>query len=125
MFTFASVTETQGLVTIEAMAAGLPIVAVNASGTRDNVEHGKQGFLVENDVDALAKGIEKLLADPERRQRFSNSALKKARTFDINELGKQMTSVYEEAIADKKKNRYVRLKPERSVKRQTVASSEA
>ena len=50
--------------TIEAMAAGLPIVAVNASGTRDIVEHGKQGLLVENDADALARGIEKLLADP-------------------------------------------------------------
>jgi glycosyltransferase involved in cell wall biosynthesis len=124
MFPFASVTETQGLVTMEAMAAGLPVVAVNASGTRDIVEHGKQGFLVENDADALAKGIEKLLADPERRKRFSNSALKKARTFDINEQGKQMMSVYEEAIQDKKENRYVRLKAnKKATKREAVAST--
>ena len=124
IFPFASVTETQGLVTMEAMAAGLPIVAVNGSGTRDIVEHGKQGFLVENDADALAKGIEKMLADPERRKRFSNSALKKARTFDINELGKQMMSVYEQAIQDKKANRYVRLKAKKkAIKREVLAST--
>lgn len=123
LFTFASVTETQGLVTIEAMAAGLPIVAVNASGTRDIVEHGKQGFLVENDAEALAKGIEKLLADPQRRKRFSSSALKKAKTFDINELGKQMVSVYEEAIQAKKENLFVQLKAEETIKREALAST--
>jgi glycosyltransferase involved in cell wall biosynthesis len=123
MFPFASVTETQGLVTMEAMAAGLPVVAVNASGTRDIVEHGKQGFLVENDADALAEGMERLLADPERRSRFSNSALKKARRFDINELGKQLVSVYEEAIEDKKEDRYVRLKSEKAIKREALVST--
>jgi glycosyltransferase involved in cell wall biosynthesis len=123
MFAFASVTETQGLVTIEAMAAGLPIVAVDGPGTRDIVEHGKQGFLVENDADALAKGIEKLLADAQRRKRFSNRALKKAKTFDIDELGKQMMSVYEQAIQDKKENRYVELKTEEAIKREAVAST--
>jgi glycosyltransferase involved in cell wall biosynthesis len=123
MFPFASVTETQGLVTMEAMAAGLPVVAVNASGTRDIVEHGKQGFLVENDADALARGIGKLLADPERRKRFSTSALKKARTFDINELAKQLTSVYEEAIEDKKANRTVRLKSGKAIKREALPST--
>src|SRR5690606_5498993 len=35
LFVFASITETQGLVTLEAMAAGLPVVAVDASGTRE------------------------------------------------------------------------------------------
>jgi len=122
LFVFASVTETQGLVTIEAMAAGLPVVAVEASGTRDIVEHGKQGLLVENDAEALAKGIEKLLDNPQRKKRFSNSALKKARTFDIDELGKQMVSVYEQAIEDKKENRYVRLEAEEAIKREAVTS---
>jgi glycosyltransferase involved in cell wall biosynthesis len=125
VFAFASVTETQGLVTIEAMAAGLPIVAVDGSGTRDIVEHGKQGFLVENDADALAKGIQKLLADPQRMKRFSNNALKKAKTFDINELGKQMISVYEQAIQDKKDDLYVTLKNEDTTRAESVGASQA
>jgi glycosyltransferase involved in cell wall biosynthesis len=122
LFAFASVTETQGLVTIEAMAAGLPVVAVEGPGTSDIIEHGKQGFLVKNDPDALAKGINKLLSDSQRIQRFSKNALKKAKTFDVNELGKQMLSVYEQAIEDKKANQFVTLNTEETVPRQTVSS---
>ncbi len=122
IFAFASVTETQGLVTIEAMAAGLPVVAVEGPGTSDIIEHGKQGFLVKNDPDALAKGINKLLSDSQRIQRFSKNALKKAKTFDVNELGKQMLSVYEQAIEDNKANQFVTLNTEETVPRQTVSS---
>jgi 1,2-diacylglycerol 3-alpha-glucosyltransferase len=110
LFVFASVTETQGLVTIEAMAAGLPVVAVDGSGTHDIVDHEKEGLLVENDSNALASGINELLADPQRMKQFSLQALKKARTFDANRLGKQMVKVYEQAIQDKKDDRYVTLK---------------
>ncbi len=48
LFSFASTTETQGLVTMEAMAAGLPIAAINATGTHDIVTDGKDGLLTEN-----------------------------------------------------------------------------
>jgi 1,2-diacylglycerol 3-alpha-glucosyltransferase len=122
-FSFASITETQGLVTIEAMAAGLPIVAVNGSGTRDIVEHGKQGFLVENDPNALAKGISKLLSDPQRLKRFSNNALKKAKTFDVDQLGKQAISVYEQAIQDKKENVYVTLQAEEGTRQGATSAT--
>lgn len=124
VFAFASVTETQGLVTIEAMAAGLPVVAVDGPGTRDIIEQGKQGLLVENDPEALAKGIKKLLADPQQMKRFSNSGLKKAKTYDVNELGKQMIGVYEQAIQDKRENRYVQLKAEETTSQEAVASSQ-
>lgn len=122
LFVFASVTETQGLVTIEAMAAGLPVVAVDGPGTRDIVGHGKQGFLVENDPDALAKGLNKLLSDPQRIKRLSNQALKKAKTFDINQLGKQLIGVYEQAIEDKKAGQFVTLNTEETVVQQTAPS---
>jgi glycosyltransferase involved in cell wall biosynthesis len=123
VFAFASVTETQGLVTIEAMAAGLPVVAVDGSGTHDIVEHGKQGFLVKNDADALAKGINRLLADPQRMKRFSNRALKKAKTFDVHALGKQMVDVYEQAIQDKKENQFVTLSAEEAAAAQEAVSA--
>ena len=121
-FAFASVTETQGLVTIEAMAAGLPVVAVDGPGTRDIVEHGKQGFLVENDADALAKGLSKLLSNPQRLKRLSNSALKKAKTFDVDQLGKQLIGVYEQAIQDKLEDQYVTLKTAEPAAQETVPS---
>ena len=111
-FSFASVTETQGLVTIEAMAASLPVVAVDGSGTRDIVENGKEGFLVENDSNALAKGLNDLLSNPRQMKHFSHNALRKAKTFDVNQLSKQLINVYEQAIQDKKENLYVTLNPE-------------
>jgi 1,2-diacylglycerol 3-alpha-glucosyltransferase len=110
IFSFASVTETQGLVTIEAMAAGLPVVAVDGSGTHDIVDHGKEGFLVENDPNALASAMNEILCNSQQMKQFSANALKKAKTFDANRLGKQMIKVYEQAIRDKKDNRYVTLK---------------
>jgi 1,2-diacylglycerol 3-alpha-glucosyltransferase len=122
-FSFASVTETQGLVTIEAMAASLPVVAVDGSGTRDIVEHGKQGYLVENDANALAKGLNQLLSDPGQMKRFSHNALKKAKTFDMNQLSKQIINVYEQAIQDKREERFVTLKVEEAA--EAVSPSQA
>jgi len=111
LFGFASITETQGLATLEAMAAGLPVVAVDASGTRDILKHGQQGYLVENDAKALAAGIKKLLANPDRMQKFAKAAHKKAQSFNIESLTEKLLDVYEQAIRDKKKNRFVTVTP--------------
>lgn len=111
LFGFASITETQGLATLEAMAAGLPVVAVNASGTRDMLKHGQQGYLVENDAEALADAIKKLLANPDKMKRFAEAAYKKAQSFNIECLTEKLLDVYEQAIRDKKKNRFVVVNP--------------
>jgi 1,2-diacylglycerol 3-alpha-glucosyltransferase len=107
VFTFASITETQGLVTMEAMAAGLPVVAVDASGTRDIVDDGKQGFLVENDSTALANSIERLLDSPTLMKKFKKNALHKAKTFDVKYQAERLVDVYKQAIQDKANERYV------------------
>lgn len=107
LFAFASVTETQGLVTLEAMAAGLPVVAVNGSGTQDIVEDGEQGFLVSNDPNELANGIVKLIENPDLIERFKSAALKKAHDYDNKQLARKMLQVYEQAIKDKKDGQYV------------------
>ncbi|NQU29982.1 MAG: glycosyltransferase family 4 protein [Anaerolineae bacterium] len=109
LFGFASITETQGLATLEAMAAGLPVVAVDASGTRDILKNRQQGYLVENNAEALAAGIKKLLSNPERMQKFAEAALKKAQSFNVELLTKKLLTVYEQAIHDKKKNRFVKV----------------
>ena len=111
LFGFASITETQGLATLEAMAAGLPVVAVDASGTRDILKHGQQGYLVENNAEALAAGITKLLSNPDRMKKFAEAAYKKAQSFNIEQLTEKLLGVYEQAIRDKKKNRFVTVNP--------------
>lgn len=118
VFVFASVTETQGLVTMEAMAAGLPIVAVDASGTRDIVQDGKQGHLVPNDPDALGDAINRLLDEPEKMKKFQRNALKRAKSFDMKNCAKQLIKVYEQAIEDKAAERYVTVEKEKERKEQ-------
>lgn len=107
MFAFASVTETQGLVTLEAMAAGLPVAAVNATGTQDIVQDGKQGFLVKNDPQDLANGILKLVENPSMMSKFKTAALRTSRAYDNKHLARKMLKVYEQAIQDKKEEKYV------------------
>jgi glycosyltransferase involved in cell wall biosynthesis len=107
IFAFASITETQGLVTLEAMAAGLPVVAVDAAGTKDILENGKQGFLVQNDPEALANGIVQLIENPGIISKFKSTALRTSRVYDNHRLGRKMLKVYEQAIIDKKNEQYV------------------
>lgn len=113
IFGFASVTETQGLVTMEAMAAGLPVVAVDASGTRDIVDDGEQGYLVPNDADALAKSMIRVLESPERMRKFKSNALKKAKVFDVENCARQLMDVYEQAAQDKADEQFVNIEEER------------
>ena len=109
LFAFASITETQGLVTMEAMAAGLPVAAVDATGTRDVVTDGVEGFLTDNDPLALAGAIRKILEHPESLGAFQEAAEKKARQFDLNFLANKMVNVYSEAIEDQKSGKKVSL----------------
>jgi 1,2-diacylglycerol 3-alpha-glucosyltransferase len=109
VFGFASVSETQGLVTMEAMAAGLPVVAVDGSGTRDIVDNGEQGFLVRNDADELAASVSRLLESPDMRRQFHIRALKKAKAFDVANRAKELIDVYGQAIQDKADGQTVRI----------------
>ena len=107
LFSFASITETQGLVTLEAMAAGLPIVAADGAGTKDILENGKQGFLTQNDPQDLANGIIKLVENPSLMSKFKTAALRTSRTYGNMRLARKMLKVYEQAIEDKKEEKYV------------------
>jgi 1,2-diacylglycerol 3-alpha-glucosyltransferase len=107
LFAFASITETQGLVTLEAMAAGLPVVAVDASGTRDILKNGKQGFLTQNDPNDLANGIVKLVENSGLMSKFRSAALRTSRAYDNHRLASKMLKVYEQAIIDKKNEQFV------------------
>ena len=107
IFCFASITETQGLATLEAMAAGLPVAAVEASGTSDAFEDGKQGFLTPNDSVALAQAIEKLVANPDLRNHMGEAAQIRAKDFDILNQAQRLLAVYETAKEAAKAGKFV------------------
>ncbi len=110
IFCFASVTETQGLVTMEAMAAGLPIVAVDATGTSDAVTNGQEGILTPNDSAALTEALERMVTNPELRQQFADAAGARVKWFDSAFQAGRMLEAYDQAIAAKAANRYIKVR---------------
>jgi glycosyltransferase involved in cell wall biosynthesis len=75
IFVFASRIETYGNVILEAMASGLPVVAVDAGGVRENLRHGYNGIsCAPGDYLAMAQGIELLLQDEGLRKSLAQNA---------------------------------------------------
>ena len=109
LFAFASITETQGLVTLEAIAAGLPVVAVDATGTSDIVRNGIEGFITENNSDALANAMVRIFDKPEMVSKFREAALRRAKYFDIRKQAKRLEEVYRIAIEDHNRGRFVHI----------------
>jgi glycosyltransferase involved in cell wall biosynthesis len=109
LFGFASITETQGMVTMEALAAGLPVAAVEAAGTRDVVTDGVDGILADNDPAALAEAIASILEHPERAKSFREAAARKSESFDLDYLATRMVEVYRQAIEDRDAGRKITL----------------
>ncbi|MGM0692625.1 MAG: glycosyltransferase [Pseudomonadota bacterium] len=99
VFAFASHSETQGMVVAEAMAAGLPVVAVDASGVREVVVDGRNGRLLgEDDVDAMAEALVTLV-DPDVRLPLAEAALQTAADHDERRSAERCLAVYRRAIA--------------------------
>lgn len=81
-FVFASVTETLGLVVLEAMACGLPVIAVPAGGVSDHLRDGQNGLAVPaNDPDAMARAMHRMATEPGLRERLGEGALHTARAL--------------------------------------------
>ena len=85
----------------EAHACGCPVVAFNATGLRDVVEHGKTGFLAEPySSEDLAKGIEWVLADDDRHAHLSTNARERAvRLWSHGAVVPKYLEVYRNAIS--------------------------
>ena len=115
LFCFASTTETQGLVTMEALAAELPVVAVEASGTQDVVEHDRQGLLAENNPEALAAAINRVLDDEELYHRFKQATADRAAEFDMKRKAEDLIEVYHQAIDDQRADRPVQVDKARKI----------
>lgn len=108
LFVFSSVTETQGLVIIEAMAAGLPVVAVRAFGVQNMVDHMVNGLLTDCDLDEFSTAICTLLANDDLYERLRAQAFNKAYSLSSENMARRLEAVYQSLT-----ERYIPRKPRR------------
>ena len=99
VFTFASVTETQGLVTIEAMMCGTPAVAVGKMGTKEVMGGDNGGFMVEEDAGVFAAAVLRLLKDPVLYAAKSAEAWSYARNWTAATMARRIEALYEQVRA--------------------------
>jgi len=98
VFVFASNTETQGLVLLEAMALGVPVVSTAVLGTEDMVGPGRGALLAEGNVGDFTAKVCQLLSDRDLRMRLSDEAREYAKEWSDDKLGAEMLSFYTQVI---------------------------
>ncbi|MEX0940111.1 MAG: glycosyltransferase [Candidatus Babeliales bacterium] len=94
LFIFASETETQGLVLAEAMASGLPVIAVDAPGCKDIIQSNINGYLIDNEQEMI-EHILKLKRDQIIFDKLSGNAIVTAQQFCSDVLVEKMESYYQ------------------------------
>ncbi|MGD0152636.1 MAG: glycosyltransferase family 4 protein [Thermacetogeniaceae bacterium] len=99
LFVFPSMTETQGLVLVEAMAAGLAVVARAAFGSVAIVDEGVTGYLCDTE-EAFVERIDQLLHDQALRQRIGSAAAVRAQNLTAEKMAIRLERAYQ-ALLDK------------------------
>ena len=104
VFVITSKTETQSIVLMEAMASGLPAIAVNAGAVTELVKDGENGFIFEpNDTAGIASGINTIISNKELREKMSKNALKMIAKHDINYTLSRFEKIYNNVLRSRSK----------------------
>lgn len=84
---------------IEALAAGLPIVTFDVSGSDDLVDHRQSGFIVpQGNEDLMSKRVARLIEDPDLRSRLAAASRQRFHRFSLESMIGMANSVYDDAM---------------------------
>ncbi len=98
-FVFTSKTETQGLVLLEAMALGVPVVALAEMGTKDLLGERRGALVADDDSDDFAAKCLQLLRDPELRARLAKEGPAVAAEWSAERMAERLERLYRELLA--------------------------
>jgi phosphatidylinositol alpha-mannosyltransferase len=94
--------ESQGIVLLEAMAAGLPIVASNIVGYASVLTHGEEGLLaLPQDSEGLADALTTLIDDPALRDKMARKGKRRAQSYSWARVSQQVLSYYERLLHER------------------------
>jgi 1,2-diacylglycerol 3-alpha-glucosyltransferase len=99
VFVFPSLTDTQGLVTLEAMFSGIPVVAIGVLGTLMVMGGDNGGFMVKDDPKEFTDKVLQLLNDKELYRKKSEEAKIHAQAWSLEEITKKLLTIYKETIS--------------------------
>jgi glycosyltransferase involved in cell wall biosynthesis len=102
VFVFASPTETQGLVLIEAMALGVPVVSTAVMGTETVLRQARGARVSAEDVGAFAGHVAELLRSPELRARMAQAGREDAQAWSAPALMRTTVELYERLAASRR-----------------------
>lgn len=100
VFVSASRSESFGLVLVEAMASGVPVVAADAGGISEIIEHGKSGLLFSiDDEGMLAGGVCSVLNNPLLAKKYSENAVSRVHSlFSVKSMTEQTMRIYRQVL---------------------------
>lgn len=103
LFLLSSEFEGLPLALLEAMAAGVPVVATSVGGIPEVIATDRDGVLVPfGDPEALAESVFGLLADPQRRERLAAAARRRvAEEFGVARMARELEAIYREVVHGK------------------------
>jgi glycosyltransferase involved in cell wall biosynthesis len=100
IFTFASRTETQGLVLLEALAQGIPVVSTAVMGTADVLRDVKGAIKSPEDVETFSQDCARVLNDAGLRQELATHAPDDAKLWSSRAMALRLTAIYENVLSE-------------------------
>jgi phosphatidyl-myo-inositol alpha-mannosyltransferase len=92
--------ESFGIILVEAMASGVPVVAAGIPGYQGVIKNGETGILVEpKDEHSLALGLVRILSDTALRETIITNALEDVRQYSWDSVANRLLTVYQSALA--------------------------
>ncbi len=103
IFVSAATTEAHPMALLEAIASGMPVVAINDDAFASAVVHGKNGFLTNPDEQIFANRLLNILQNPTLQQNMSAESLKISKLFSIEAQTHKLLGIYFSLIANNRK----------------------
>lgn len=101
VFVFSSRTETQGLVLLEAMALGIPVVSTAMMGSKDILQAEQGALIAQENVADFADKVQRILQDPPLRQHLSQQAKDYVKQWQAPLMAQRLVDVYNQLLSTK------------------------